>query len=60
MAKKPTPTPSDEDVIAEVLDALNFNGEGYAPGDPVSLPLGEAKKLRALGVVAFDDPKPAA
>lgn len=58
MAKKPTP--SEDEVIAEVLDSLKHNGEDFAAGDPVSLPRAEAQKLRALGVVDFDDPAPTA
>lgn len=61
MAKKPTPEKSNEEAaIVEVIDQLNFNGEDFAPGDAVEMPLGLAKNLRALGVVTFDDPTTAA
>ena len=61
MAKKPTPEKSNEEaVIVEVVYQLNFNGEEFAPGDPVEMPLGLAKNLRGLGVVTFDDQTSAA
>ena len=59
MAKKPTPATA-EDVIVEVIDALNRDGEVFGPGDPASMPLDEAIKLRALGVVSFEDAPAAA
>ena len=56
MAKTPKPAPAPEgDVIVEVRDALNRDGESFAPGDIASLPAAEATVLRALGVVNFDD-----
>lgn len=59
MAKKPTPA-TEEDVIVEVIDSLNRDGESFIPGDPASMPLAEALKLRALGVVSFEDAAPTA
>jgi hypothetical protein len=59
MAKKPTPATA-EDVIVEVIDSLNRDGELFDAGDPASMPLDEAIKLRALGVVSFEDASVAA
>jgi len=55
MAKKPEPAPETGTVTANVIDALDRDGETYGPGDTVELPTAEAFKLRSLGVVAFDD-----
>lgn len=53
--------PSDEvtaegDVTVEVIDTLNHDGKGFGSGDTVVMPIADAIKLRALGVVNFDDP----
>ena len=61
MAKMTKPTPTSEiEVTAEVLDALNHDGIALGPGDTVTLSLTDAIKLRAQGVVGFDDPAPSA
>lgn len=62
MAKKANLTPaSDDEVLATVVDALNRDGQDYAAGDLVTLPVAEAAILRGLGVVSLDDaPAPAA
>lgn len=54
MAKKPEPAAETGIVTAQVIDALDRDGEVYGPGDTVELPTAEALKLRALGVVTFD------
>jgi hypothetical protein len=61
MAKKSAPTEVEEgEVMASVIDPLIRDGNTFAEGDNVSLPLAEARSLRALGVVSFDDAAPRA
>lgn len=47
---------AEGDVIVEVIDTLNHNSEAFGAGDTVVMPIADAIKLRALGVVSFDDP----
>lgn len=58
MAKKPTvsrATLTTAQVPVTVIDSLNRDGQPYEDGDVLTLPLDDARQLKAAGVVEFDE-----
>lgn len=55
-AKPADKVAAEGEVTVEVTDTLNHDGQERGPGSLMSMPIADAIKLRALGVVSFQDP----